>query len=111
MKKTVEIRVSVSTDTRVAGRYFIDLRDTTNGANRQMATRVMDREDALVFIGQAEGAASRAGVAITLLDETGELGLDEHAEAEAMLAEMTGRPALPAVCAVPDCGCSGLAHA
>lgn len=70
-KKTVEIRVSISTDTRVSGRYFIDLRDTTGGANRQMASRVMDREDALVFIGQAEGAAQRAGVTTTLVDQTG----------------------------------------
>lgn len=71
MNKTVEIRVSISTDTRVTGRYFIDLRDTTNGADRQMASRVMDREDALVFIGQAEGHARRANVATTVVNETG----------------------------------------
>lgn len=114
MNKTVEIRVSISTDTRVSGRYFIDLRDTTNGADRQMATRVMDAEDALVFIGQAEGQARRAGVTTTVIDQTGgELGLnDAHTEAEEMLAGMTGsRPLLPAVCAVPDCGCAGPAHA
>lgn len=70
-KKTVEIRVSISTDTRVSGRYFIDLRDTTGGANRQMASRVMDREDALVFIGQAEGAARRANVTTTVVNHTG----------------------------------------
>ncbi|HEU4752004.1 MAG TPA: hypothetical protein VFU47_02770 [Armatimonadota bacterium] len=70
-KKTVEIRVSISTDTRVSGRYFIDLRDTTGGANRQMTTRVMDAEDALVFIGAAEGHARRAGVTTTVVNETG----------------------------------------
>jgi hypothetical protein len=69
--KTVEIRVSISTDTRVSGRYFIDLRDTTNGADRQMASRVMDREDALIFIGRAEGQARRAGVTATVVNETG----------------------------------------
>ena len=42
MDKTVEARVSISTDTRVEGRYFVDVRDTTNGRDRQMTTRVTD---------------------------------------------------------------------
>lgn len=71
--KTVEIRVSISTDPRTAhiGRYFIDIRDTTGGANRQMTTKVLNGEDVPVFIGQAEGAARRAGVTTTVVNETG----------------------------------------
>ena len=74
-KKTVEIRISVSTDFRTEGRYFLDLRDTTNGANRQMMVRKADREDILVLIGQIEGHAARNAVTVTILDETKELGV------------------------------------
>ena len=71
MDKTVEARVGISTDTRVEGRYFVDVRDTTNGADRQMTTRVTD--DPLSFIQELTAAGLAAGVFVTYVDNTGEL--------------------------------------
>lgn len=72
MKKTCEVRISISTNPAVAhiGRYFIDVRDTTGGVNRQMTTRVTNKpvDLALGLI----AAGERAGVEVTVVDETGE---------------------------------------
>jgi hypothetical protein len=72
MSKTVEARVSVSSDTRTAhiGRYFVDVRDTTGGADRQMTTRVTD--DPAAFIAELTTAGLAAGVLVELVDNTGE---------------------------------------
>jgi hypothetical protein len=67
--KTVEARVSISTDTRIEGRYFVDVRDTTNGRNHQMTTRVTD--DPAKFIQELTAAGLKAGVLVTYIDETG----------------------------------------
>lgn len=69
MSKTVEARVSISTNPQVAGRYFIDVRDTTNGANRQMTTQVTDAP--ADFIAKLTAAAERAGVLVVKVDQTG----------------------------------------
>jgi hypothetical protein len=67
--KTVEARVSISTDTRVQGRYFVDVRDTTGGRNRQMTTRVTDTPAA--FVAELTAAGLKAGVFVELVDNTG----------------------------------------
>jgi len=69
--KAVTITTSVSTDTRVAGRYFVDVRDVTGGRNRQMTTKVTD--DPAAFIADVIEAADQHGVAVTVTDESGEL--------------------------------------
>ena len=71
MDKTVEARVSISTDTRVEGRYFVDVRDTTAGRDRQMTTRVTN--DPLSFIRELTAAGLAQGVLVTYADNTGEL--------------------------------------
>jgi hypothetical protein len=70
MNKTVEARVSISTDGRVQGRYFVDVRDTTDGADRQMTTRVTDAP--ADFIAELTTAGIAAGVLVTYVDNTGE---------------------------------------
>ncbi len=69
--KTVEARVSISTDTRIKGRYFVDVRDTTNGRNRQMTTRVTDTP--AEFIRELTAAGLQAGVFVEFVDLTGGL--------------------------------------
>jgi hypothetical protein len=68
--KTVEARVSISTDTRAEGRYFVDVRDTTGGRNRQMTTRVTDTPAA--FVAELTAAGLKAGVFVEMVDQTGE---------------------------------------
>lgn len=72
MDKTVEARVMISTDPRTAhiGRYFIDVRDTTGGRNRQMTTHVTDTPADFIRELTAEGI--RQGVLVTYVDQTGE---------------------------------------
>lgn len=67
--KTIEARVSISTDTRVEGRYFVDVRDTTAGRNRQMTTRVTD--EPAKFVQELTAAGLAAGVFVELVDNTG----------------------------------------
>lgn len=69
MDKTVEARVSISTDTRVEGRYFVDVRDTTGGRDRQMTTRVTDTP--AEFIKELTAAGLAAGVLVEFVDNTG----------------------------------------
>lgn len=69
MSKTVEARISISTDTRVEGRYFVDVRDTTGGRNRQMTTRVTDTP--AEFVAELTKIGLEAGVFVELVDETG----------------------------------------
>jgi hypothetical protein len=73
MNRSVEIRVSISTDPRRDGRYFIDVRDTTDGRNRQMTTVVDDLEGALSFISKADDECKRQGITLTLIDNTQEM--------------------------------------
>lgn len=54
----------------VAGRYFIDVRDTTAGANRQMTTRTTDTP--AVFLAELTTAAIAQGVWVETVDNTGE---------------------------------------
>lgn len=70
MNKTVEARVSISSDPRTAGKYFVDVRDTTNGADRQLTTRVTDNP--AEFITELTTAAIAWGVMVTYVDNTGE---------------------------------------
>lgn len=69
MSKTVEARVSISTDTRVEGRYFVDVRDTTGGRNHQMTAQVTD--DPAGFVRELTATGLKAGVFVELVDETG----------------------------------------
>jgi hypothetical protein len=69
--KTVEARVSICTDNRVRhlGRYFVDVRDTTNNADRQMTTHVTDTP--ADYITELTTAGIKAGVIVTYVDQTG----------------------------------------
>lgn len=68
------VTVSLSTDTRVDGRLFIDVRDVTDGRNRQMSARVLDADDARGYITALSDAAETAGVTfgltVSLWDES-----------------------------------------
>lgn len=70
--KTVEARVSISSNPATAhiGRYFVDVRDTTGGHNRQMTTRVTNTPAA--FVAELTAAGLAAGVFVELVDNTGE---------------------------------------
>jgi len=72
MNKIVEARVSISTNPTTAhiGRYFIDVRDVTDGANRRMTTKVTDNPAA--FITELTMAGLAAGVMVQMVDNTGE---------------------------------------
>jgi len=67
--KTVEARVSVSTDGRVEGRYFVDVRDVTGGRDHQMTTRVTDTP--AKFVAELTKVGLAAGVMVVLVDNTG----------------------------------------
>jgi hypothetical protein len=69
MDKRVEARVSVSTDTRVEGRYFVDVRDVTGGRDHQMTTRVTDNPTE--FVTELTMAGLAQGVMVELVDNTG----------------------------------------
>ncbi len=69
--KTVKAIVSISTDPRVQGRYFVDVRDTTNGAYRQMTTRTTD--DPAAFIRELTTKGVEHGVWVDFEDETGDM--------------------------------------
>lgn len=69
--KTTEARVSISTNPSVQGRYFVDVRDTTAGRNRQMTTRTTDTP--AVFVAELTAAGIAAGVFVELVDNTGEV--------------------------------------
>lgn len=75
MDKTMVIYVGISTDTRIEGRYFLDVRDTSRETQdprgRQLTTRVTN--DPLDFIRRATAEGIRQGVLVTFEDETGEL--------------------------------------
>jgi hypothetical protein len=70
MGKTVTATVSISTNPAVAGRYFIDLRDTTGGANRQMTTFHTDTP--ATVLREVTAAGLKAGVLVESVDATGE---------------------------------------
>jgi hypothetical protein len=72
MHKTVEARVSVSSNPAMShiGRYFVDVRDTTNGADRQMTYRYTDNPAG--FVTELTTAGVKAGVLVELVDNTGE---------------------------------------
>jgi hypothetical protein len=67
--KTVEARISISTDGRVEGRYFVDVRDVTGGRDHQMTTRVTDTP--AEFVAELTAAGLAAGVFVELVDNTG----------------------------------------
>lgn len=76
MAKTATLTASISSDERVShiGRYFLDLRNTTNGQNRQMTTRIKDREGAIAFLAECKEQAEKHGIELTTVEETlGEL--------------------------------------
>lgn len=71
--KTVEARVMISTNPATAhiGRYFIDVRDTTGGRNRQLTTRVADPAGVADFLSDLAGAAKTQHVDLVKIDQTG----------------------------------------
>lgn len=72
--RTMVIYVSISTDPRTTGRYFLDVRDTTHATSdprgRQMTTRTSDTPADFIRAATTEGL--RQGVLVTFEDETGE---------------------------------------
>jgi hypothetical protein len=74
-ERTAKIMVSLSTNPSVSGRYFVDVRDTTGGRNRQLTTRTNDADYVLDFIRQAKGQSQAQGINLTVEDRTGELVL------------------------------------
>ncbi len=84
MSKAITATISISTDTRVRGRYFVDVRDVTAGRNRQMTTRVLD--DPTGFLAELADVAAAADVAMTVIDETGGELADSAAVAESAAA-------------------------
>lgn len=92
MSKAITVTLSISTDTRITGRYFVDVRDTTAGRNRQMTTRVLD--DVAPFLAELAKHADAAGVAMTVVDETGGELADSAAVAESAAA-IAAAPAAP----------------
>ena len=74
MNRSIVAYVNLSTDPRVKGRYFVDVRDTTHPTNdprgRQMTTRVTDNPREFIEALTAEGL--RQGVFVTFEDQTGE---------------------------------------
>lgn len=93
MSKTVSVTISVSTDTRVQGRYFVDVRDTTGGRDRQLTTRVLD--DPAPFLAELGAAAAQNDVAVTVTDTTGELATAEQAAESAEIVAEAAAPAAP----------------
>jgi hypothetical protein len=75
MDKAVKITVGFSTNPAVSGRYYLDVRNVTAGANRQLTLRVLDQLDAESFLSDFRAAASKASIAVTVEDETGELNI------------------------------------
>lgn len=73
MSKSVKITVHLSTNPQVAGRYFLDMRDTSNGRNRQMATRTVDHDEVVKFIAEVCKYASPNNVSVEIRDETREM--------------------------------------
>jgi hypothetical protein len=69
MNKEMTITVSLSTNPQVEGRYFIDIRDTTGGRNRQMTTRVRDHKPALRFIEDVKAEAVKHNVTVKVAIE------------------------------------------
>ncbi len=71
-QKTVTATVTISTnpDTAHIGRYFVDVRDTTGGRNRQMTTKVTNTPAA--YIAELTTAALAHGVLVDFVDDTGE---------------------------------------
>jgi hypothetical protein len=65
MAKVATFKVSVSTDTRIDGRYFADLRV----GNRQ-TTRVTDAAGVEGFLNRARELAEPYGVTVVFTDET-----------------------------------------
>lgn len=70
MDKKVKITVSLSTNPDVEGRFFVDVRDVTNGRNRQMTTRTRDDGPARRFIEQVQEEGARQGVEVEVVSET-----------------------------------------
>lgn len=66
--KSMTVSLGISSDTRVEGKYFLDVRDTTNGRNRQMTTRVNDAPEILTVINELMDLAAQHKVEFTTVD-------------------------------------------
>jgi hypothetical protein len=73
-KRTSKITVTLSTNPSVDGRYFVDVRDTTKGHNRQLTTRTNDADYVRDFVRDVKMAARIKGIDLTIEDTTSELG-------------------------------------
>lgn len=73
MAKKATVTASISTNPTFSERYFVDVRDVTNGRNRQMTTRHLDAQDIPNFLTKIYEAADKNGVEVEFIDETDEL--------------------------------------
>lgn len=69
----MSVTISTSTNPQVAGRYFVDVRDTTNGRNRQVTTRTRDKDEVIEFLAAIEDAARVNSINVTITDTTREV--------------------------------------
>lgn len=72
MAKSAKIIVSLSTNPATAhiGPFFADFRNTSDGRNRQVTTRVGTAAMLAEFINKAHKAMSGAGIPLTVQDDT-----------------------------------------
>ena len=72
MAKTAKITVSLSTNPATAhiGPFFADLRDTTNGRNHQMTTRIGTAAMLAEFISNVHKACHEHSVELSFQDDT-----------------------------------------
>jgi len=73
MNRTMSVTISISTNPSVAGRYFVDVRDTTAGRNRQVTTRTRDKDEVTEFLAAIEDAARGNSINVTITDTTREV--------------------------------------
>lgn len=75
-ERSISLTISLNSNPAVEGRYFLDVRDTTPGCkNRQITTRIRDHADMMSFVNSMITMAARMDIAVTLTDDTNELGL------------------------------------
>lgn len=73
MSKAGKLTISISSDPRFTQRYFVDFRDVTNGRNKQLRVWHKDAAEVIDLAAQLEIVAKASGVALEIVDESGEI--------------------------------------